>query len=567
MGDAITTKEQCPNYNNGKLDTSWNKYGTTGVNLSTSESSLCFNICGENHYIENLGSRQVCRQCPTQPEGWNPDEKNNETSEISELRRKGILNMCKYATLTQESNYEEPRLINQKEEWFLKQQSANIQNNFKSQINWSTDEAKLLWSHYNTYEGQNPAMTDQQLLAMFGSRVPGSFNEDNTPIYVLPSKYGNPSNKEEQIAALRIAINTGRGATIDCPGGARVPAVRGDSGETSQCEPVFLGPDMGPVNIMQYNDADGNCEISIAELQAVCSGDMYQTCLDFLATSNTPAPAAWVTCNEDNKFGVDDIIYEEAYDYWLSENDRLDPKTDTDTSGVLAFSDLMSGLSIDSNFESCVNEVLNTGENDKEIQDRISNYTKITNFNNEDINYLQGKLRKIILVKETDVNECMNMLNIGESVCTSGVSDKMLQIGHLVISIIGANKINMRELDIDDRYKLNSMVDKLGPLLPQAIKNIIDISKQYETRVCNTPSNTTLLLERLYIDLYDKQTNVTLDLSSYVDFTSIIDTPNTMDGNVRFIKTIVVIAVIGYVLVHLTDFVSKFLSRGSVKPE
>ena len=210
-----------------------------------------------------------------------------------------------------------------------------------------------------------------------------------------------------------------------------------------------------------------------------------------------------------------------------------------------------------------MNEVLNTGENDKEIQDRINNYTKITNFNNEDINYLQGKLRQIILAKESDVNECMNMLNIGESICTSGISDKMLQIGHLVISIIGANKINMRELDIDDRYKLNSMVDKLGPLLPQAIKNIIDISKQYETRVCNTPSNTTLLLERLYIDLYDRQTNVTLDLSSYVDFTSIIDTPNTMDGNVRFIKTILVIAVVGYVLVHLTDFVSKFLSRGS----
>ena len=71
----------------------------------------------------------------------------------------------------------------------------------------------------------------------------------------------------------------------------------------------------------------------------------------------------------------------------------------------------------------------------------------------------------------------------------------------------------------------------------------------------------------MYIDLYDRQTNVTLDLSSYVDFTSLIDTPNTMDGNVRFIKTILVIAVVGYVLVHLTDFVSKFLSRGSVKSE
>ena len=39
---------------------------------------------------------------------------------------------------------------------------------------------------------------------------------------------------------------------------------------------------MGYVNIMEYNDADGSCELSIAELQAVCSDDMFQTCMDYL---------------------------------------------------------------------------------------------------------------------------------------------------------------------------------------------------------------------------------------------------------------------------------------------
>ena len=500
MADTITTKEQCPNYDNNELDTSWNKYEENlDVDLSTSESSLCYNICGENHYIENLGSRQVCRQCPTKPTDWTPDNPINETQEISDLRSSGLLRMC--------SDFYDNN-INGIPEWFSRQQSANIQNNFKSQINWSSDEAKILWSQYDDSNG-NPAMTDQLLLSMFGSRVPGSFQEDGvTPIYTLPSRYGDPSDQELQIQNLRLEINTGRGSTIDCK------------------SPALTSPRMI---------------------------EMY----------GTNATAGWATCSE-GKFGPNDIIYEEAYDYWLSEFDRLDPSTDSDrdTSGVSAFSDLMSELHIDSNFESCVNGILNTGDNDREIQTRISNYTKISDFNPEDISYLQGKLRKIILTKETHVNECLNMLNIGESICVAGVSEKMLQIGHLVISIIGANKINMKELDIDDRYKLNSMIDRLGHLLPQAVKNLIHISKQYETRVCNSPSSTTLMLERLYIELYDRQTNVTLDLSSYVDFTSLIDTPNTLDGNVRFIKTIVVILTIGYVLVHLTDFVSKFLSRG-----
>ena len=32
------------------------------------------------------------------------------------------------------------------------------------------------------------------------------------------------------------------------------------------CEPVYLGPDIGMANIMSYNDADGTCTISMAEL-------------------------------------------------------------------------------------------------------------------------------------------------------------------------------------------------------------------------------------------------------------------------------------------------------------
>merc|ERR1711871_937947 len=62
-----------------------------------------------------------------------------------------------------------------------------------------------------------------------------------------------------------------------------------ESSEGPQCEDVFLGPEIGYVHIMEYNDADGTCEISMEELAAVCSGDLFQTCLDFL-DSSAPQP-------------------------------------------------------------------------------------------------------------------------------------------------------------------------------------------------------------------------------------------------------------------------------------
>ena len=60
-----------------------------------------------------------------------------------------------------------------------------------------------------------------------------------------------------------------------------------------ECEKIFLGPDMGFVNIMLYNDADGSCELSMTELGAVCSGEMFETCLNFLQSSD---------CHEPNKY-------------------------------------------------------------------------------------------------------------------------------------------------------------------------------------------------------------------------------------------------------------------------
>ena len=224
-----------------------------------------------------------------------------------------------------------------------------------------------------------------------------------------------------------------------------------------------------------------------------------------------------------------------------------------------SFSDMLSGLQYDSAFEACVNDKLNTGDDDLDLQTRITSYTSVKEFTNKDINYLKRKLRKIITMKSQQVQECMNLLNLGKSMCQTGVADKTLMIGSLIFSIVGNDKIDIMQADNDERYKINKLVDELGPLVPLAIKNIIAISKEYESRVCNVPSNTTLLLERLYTDLYDKPTHVSLDFSPYLDFASLIN----MNDNVKFIKTIVVLVVFAFLFMHGSNLVIAFLSRGS----
>ena len=80
---------------------------------------------------------------------------------------------------------------------------------------------------------------------------------------------------EEASALLEELINQSNDPTSQLFQGSvtsSVEYVGEERGATSTpCEAVFLGPDIGFVNIMEYHDSDGTCTISIAELAAVCS--------------------------------------------------------------------------------------------------------------------------------------------------------------------------------------------------------------------------------------------------------------------------------------------------------
>ena len=259
---------------------------------------------------------------------------------------------------------------------------------------------------------------------------------------------------------------------------------------------------------------------------------------------------------DKGNYGPKQLVFEEVHDFWVNEYGGI--SEEPDTGAVQSFSELLSGLSLDSNFEACVNDKLNTGDDDYERQETIKKYTKIAEFTPQDINYLKRKLKKIITIKSNELNECMSLLNLGESICVTGVADKTLQIGSLIFSIVGNNAIDVLNADNDDRMKLNKMIDELGPFIPQAIKNIIHVSKEYESRICNVPSNTTLLLERLYTDLYDKEVHVNLDISPYIDFHSLVNMEPW-----KFAKTICVILVFSFLFMQFANIVVAFLSRGS----
>ena len=542
------TKESCPNYIDDELDQRWLRF--SGEQEKDGDSSreidpqfgsetfnkICFNIC-ETHTISDEGtltplpnptfidSSGNCRTCV--PDGATDDPNNPPIGS-----RQFLINAGKYEMCNDENDLESGGRDNQGVPlWFTRQQAANMSRmEGRDRINWSGASSETEDTNSEAYKIQqywkstNKPLSNEEILRLIGNRTAGTLE------YTLPEEYmkEQPLGMRGEVTVdvfdfekLRRDINKGRGSVVYCD------------------RSIFTETDTG-----WFKGAAGTLRTPTVE------NPDYRKCWDGDTQDYI---------DEVGNYGPEHIIAEEVEDFVTELLDKIRSEESASSSGaVKSFSELLSGLSLDSNFEACVNDKLNTGDNDYERQESIKKYTKIAEFTGQDMNYLKRKLKKIITIKSNELNECMSLLNLGESICVTGVADKTLQIGSLIFSIVGNNAIDVLNADNDDRMKLNKMIDELGPLIPQAVKNIIHVSKEYESRICNVPSNTTLLLERLYIDLYDKEVHVNLDISPYIDFNSLINMEPW-----KFGKTICVILVFSFLFMQFANIIVAFLSRGS----
>jgi len=540
-------EKNCPNYRNGILDTSYAKFNSSGSpfpddiaiyrhpEFGTADfNKTCFNICATKNASATFIANGQCSTC------LNDDGATNNPlfGTKNYLKNAGLYEMCNFPddiNSGSQMSYNIPV-------WFTRQQAANLKGLSQDRINWNLGRTRpgpgnsLLPE--NTPGGKiqrywtstNKPLTNQEILRLIGNRTAGTLE------YTLPEKYMRRQPIGGQINVnvfdfdkLRSDINEGRGSVVYC-----------------NQETLDNWRNTQPPGATRRPNGD-NLEQG------------FRTCWN--ASSKT------YPIQSDNGapvFGPEHIVVEEVEDFITALLDDVRDKETGDgaVAATQSLSSLLSNLSYDSAFEGCVNDVLNTGENDFEIQDRIQKYSSIKEFTSEDIHYLKRKLRKIVNLKTRDINECMNLLNLGKSICATGVADKTLMIGSLIFQVVGNNNIDVMQANVDERQKLNRLIDELGPLIPRAVKNIIEISKEYEARVCNVPTNTTLLLERLYKDLYAKETKVTIDLTPNFDlnFNELASTPNFW----FFIQKMTVLVVMSVLLFLAANFLMVFLSRTQV---
>ena len=441
----------------------------------------CQGICGKEHYIHidysgGEPSAPECRQCVDES---NPDYESETAGQCNSYDSQLAMNISSQK---------------RKQEDYSGHDWSTVNDVRASDCEDPTEENREGCEILSYYQNTNFPMTDQELINMFGSI--DREKKDGNFVKILGPQYSG-STPEEKLTDLKNKIHSSRGGTIECA----------NSDISSRV--TFWNNNPPMINDTPLS-APGPC------------------------TTGTPK---YLSNNH--------IIQEEAYEYAVSGIHS----EDNAISGF-NFQRLFSGTASNSAFEVCMNNLLGDnisdsyceGKTNHDVQEEIASVNNVLELKPCHINYIEDKLKKMAIIEVTDAQECMNILNLSERICEQDVSTKMLEVAYLIFHTIGLDKIDLQSIrpGSPEYFKLTRLVDRLTPYIKMAIKKMIDISKYYEENTCGRESTTTHVLERIYIDLFEKSKEVS------INFNALDLIPNHLirDTNIEeFVKTVILMVI------------------------
>jgi hypothetical protein len=280
------------------------------------------------------------------------------------------------------------------------------------------------------------------------------------------------------------------------------------------------------------------------------------------------APLWWVSQKDSNLITSSDQrrideTGELLSDDLISNFDDNNSSVNERLSIINNFRDFLQGPSMNREFESCINGKLRTVDDNEDaiLSEQISELTSIKELSQKHKRLIRKKLIRISNLELDDMSECIRHINIGESVCKSGISDKLLMIFHLILNIMGNNLIDIN--DDSEQYEFNKFIEEFGPYLMKAIKNLIKISMEYESVTCpgGQVSRSTIILEKLYDTLYENEKNKNMNISfdSSFGIADLID--SSMFSHIEFVKMIVLLIIGVFFIGHIVNLIIAFMGK------
>lgn len=233
-----------------------------------------------------------------------------------------------------------------------------------------------------------------------------------------------------------------------------------------------------------------------------------------------------------------EYILEKEVDLWFGSKqlENISIKNLTDITDIYSnalnseeYKTLSDILTDNYRFQNCIDEILYTGDDDKDMIKDIKN-TELKDYKKKHYKYIERKLDRLISIRPSDLQSCFKLINnVDEYICKGMLSTSVFNIINMIINLFGV-KIDLYKINKDssDYKKLKRLIDIIIPRIPTFMKRLIELSKYFEKKYCDGKiSSTTLILEKINNDIISKQIDVqynlfdnyNLNFSFFDDFT------------------------------------------------
>jgi len=218
------------------------------------------------------------------------------------------------------------------------------------------------------------------------------------------------------------------------------------------------------------------------------------------------------------------ICEQEVID-WLNKSLHITSspgRTSAGISPLFSFSDIFN-ISGDTNlgpgFESCMNQKFDTEDDDENMINQISSYNgDMSLLTKTDIRYIKKKIIKFLQLKPDDVNDCLDKIeDITFNLCEGQLSKNSMEILGRVLHMDTPNIDTSTELGKQKLENLKAVQKDLLPFVPQILRQIINISEEYEKNYCPDKkiSVRTDLLKEIYNDIFVKGSVITMNFPDF----------------------------------------------------
>ena len=295
------------------------------------------------------------------------------------------------------------------------------------------------------------------------------------------------------------------------------------------CNPV--GPKLKD-NTYLYNLIKTKCDLNISDESASNICNYINTLSETQIFKEIRATTKKFIPGIDEYISDQDNILEQEVELWyqyktlnlmgeLIEEDELTDITDL-YSSVLSSDEYKSLTDIfiqNAKFRNCMDEILYTGDNDKDMIDKFKNI-KLDEYTDDDYKYIEKKLDRLISIRPSDLHSCFNLINgIEQYICKGMMTISIFSVFSLVINILGMN-IDLYKIkgDSPEYENLKKLIDIIVPKLPEFVKRLLDLSTFFEKKYCDGKiTSTTMILEKLNNELFSNNIDIKYGLFDNYD--------------------------------------------------